>query len=119
MNHVSEYLPDYERLNCIRYGAAMELADRGITVGQFDGIVKRAQARVPSLSLEDVFKTSLVFGLPLGTLAYVIGRSLKKGSRKSRRMRKELEYYNGVTAELKNRMKSISGNGDQGGIGEY
>jgi hypothetical protein len=104
MNHIAEYLPDYERLNGIRYGAAMELMDRGMTVGQFDSIVKQAQVRVPSLSLGDVFRTSLVFGIPLGTLAYVVSRSLKKGSRKSRKMRKELDYYNGVTSELKNRM---------------
>ena len=112
MNHVSEYLPDYERLNCIRYGAAMELMDRGITVPQFDSIVKKAQARFPSVSFGDVFRTSLIFGVPLGTLAYIVHNSLKKGSKKTRRMRKELDYYNDVASELRNRYKSLNGPDD-------
>lgn len=104
MNHVAEYLPDYERLNAIRYGAAMELADRGITVSQFDEVVKSAQAKAPTLSLTDVFKTALVFGVPIGTLAYVVDKSLRKGSRKTRKMQKELDYYNTVAYELRNNL---------------
>lgn len=106
MNHVAEYLPDYERLNAIRYGAVMELADRGITVRQFNDIVKTAQARVPvpTLSLEDIFKTALVFGIPAGTLAYVVNRSLKRDASKTKKMRKTLEYLNSVSHELKNNL---------------
>lgn len=107
MNHVSEYLPDYERLNAIRYGAAMELLDRGITVSGFDSIVKKAQVTVPTVSLDDVFKTALIFGVPLGTLAYVVGNSLKKSSRKIRKMRKTLDYYNTVSSEMKNNAQEV------------
>ena len=103
MNHVSEYITDTERLEAIRYGAAMELADRGITVSQFDGILKSAQT-APTLSLGDIFKTALIFGIPAGTLAYVVHKSLKKGSKKTRKLQKELDYYNTVASELKNNL---------------
>lgn len=103
MNHVSEYISDRERLDGIRYGAAMELADRGITVGQFDRIVKEAQVKAPTLSLDDVLKTALIFGVPAGTLWYVVDRSIRKGGRKTRRLQSELDYYNTVARELRNR----------------
>jgi hypothetical protein len=103
--NASDYLTRAERLEAIRYGAAMELADRGITVGQFDGIVKRAAPTVPSISASDVLKTSLVFGVPAGLLWYVVDKSVKGGDRKTRRMRKELDYYNRVAHELRNRFQ--------------
>ena len=103
--NASDYLTRAERLEAIRYGAAMELADRGITVGQFDGIVKRAAPTVPSISASDVLKTSLVFGVPAGLLWYVVDKSVKGGDRKTRRMRSELDYYNRVAHELRNRFQ--------------
>jgi hypothetical protein len=106
MNHVSEYISDRERLDGIRYGAAMELADRGITVGQFDRIVKEAQMKAPSLSLEDILKTALIFGVPAGTLWYVMDQSIRNGGRKTRKLQSELDYYNKVSNEMKNRFRN-------------
>ena len=105
MNHIAEYLPDYERLNGIRYGAAMELADRGITVGQFDAVVKQAQAKVPTISLSDVLKTAVIAGVPAGVLWYALRSSIEKGDRKTRKLQSELDYYNQVAHEMKNRLK--------------
>lgn len=103
MNHVSEYISDRDRLDGIRYGAAMALSDLGITVGQFDSIVKTAQAKVPTLSLDDILKTALIFGVPAGTLWYVVDKSVRSGGKKTRRLQSELDYYNTVARELKNR----------------
>lgn len=106
MNHVAEYISDRERLYGIRYGAAMELSDRGITVGQFDSIVKQAQVKAPSLSLEDVLKTALIFGVPAGTLWYVMDKSIRNGSKKTKKLQSELDYYNRVSHEMQNRFQN-------------
>lgn len=105
MNHIAEYLSDGERLAGIRYGAALEMADRGMSVGGFDRAVKVAQAKVPQVNFGDVLKTSLIFGVPIGTLWYVMDRAVNKGSKKSNRLRGELDYYNRVAHEMRNRFK--------------
>ena len=103
--NAADYLTDRERLEAIRYGAATELADRGITVGQLDAMMKRAAPTVPSISASDVLKTSLVFGVPAGLLWYVVDRSIKGSARKTKKLQRELDYYNQVSHELKNRFR--------------
>lgn len=104
MNHVAEYLSDRERLESIRYGAAFELADRGIPMDKFAEAVKTAQVKLPNLSLSDVFKTALIFGVPAGTLWYVMEKSIRDSDRKTKKLQSELDYYNQVSHEMKNRL---------------
>lgn len=105
----TEYLTPEERRHAIRIGAAMAMAEAGLTVREFDGIAKSAASKVPVPlpSLSAVGNAAIVAGVPLGLLYYVVSRSINKSDAKTRRMQRELDYYNDVVAEFKNR-KNLS-----------
>ncbi len=98
----TEYLTPSERMDAIRAGVASGLHDAGVTPSKFDSAIKSAQARIPTVSLGALANTAIVAGVPLGLVYYMVSKSLNKTDRKTRRLQKELDYYNDVMAEFKN-----------------
>lgn len=99
----ADVLTDRERLESFRYGFVCKLAEAGVSVGQFDRMAKEAQWRLPSLG--DIFKTSIIFGVPIGGLMHVMGRS-SGSSVETRKLRNELEYYRDMSSEIKGRLRT-------------
>lgn len=102
----TEYLTPSERMEAVRIGAVSAMAEAGLTPSGFDCVVKAAQAsggiKVPTVSLKDVANTAIIAGVPLGLMYYIVNRSLNRSDKKTRRLQKELDYYNDVSAELRN-----------------
>lgn len=100
----TEYLTPSERMDAIRAGVAAGLSEAGVAPSQFEAAVKCAQAKpgVPLVSLGGLANTAIVAGVPLGLMYYIVNRSLNRTDKKTRRLQKELDYYNDVMAEFKN-----------------
>lgn len=109
----TEYLTPWERLDAIRMGAASALAERGITPSELDRMTKRANTTVnikfPAPSMKALMNTAVIAGVPLGLMYYVINRSINKSDRKTRRLQRELDYYNDVVSEFKNNYEAPPG----------
>ena len=113
----TEYLTPSERLDAIRIGAAMELADNGVSPEAFMGMFeKKADPVTAAVATKGVGKavgmlaktpstllnTAVISGLPLGLVMYAVHRALKDTSKKTRKMKRELQFYQDAVQELKN-----------------
>lgn len=112
----TDYLTPEERMQIYRAAAVEKLAESGVTVEQFNEMLeKRGQAGRASFLglspdiLKAIFATSLIVGVPTGTLAYALSESTKGGNRKVRKLQRELDYYNDTVAEMKSRMAAMGG----------
>lgn len=95
----TEYLTPEERAEAIRDGAEAAMESLGLA-----GMRKSAQTKVPIPvpSLSAIGNAAIVAGVPLGLLYYIVNRSISKTDKKTRRLQKELDYYNDVAAEFRN-----------------
>lgn len=113
----TEYLTPSERLDAIRIGAAMELADNGVSPEAFLGLFEKkanpltatavakgaintakATTKLPAA----LFNAAVVTGLPIGLIMYAVHRSLRETNKKTRKMKQELQFYQDAVQELKN-----------------
>lgn len=95
----TEYLTPEERAEAIRDGAEAAMEAMGVPP-----MSKSAQARItiPTPSISAIGNAAIVAGVPLGLLYYIVNRSISKTDKKTRKLQKELDYYNDVAAEFRN-----------------
>lgn len=109
----TEYLTPSERLDAIRIGVAMELADNGVSPEAFMGMFEKSAAGdkmgpagktvdMISKAPSTLLNTAVISGLPIGLLLYAVHRSLRDTNRKTRKMKRELQFYQDAVQELKN-----------------
>lgn len=121
MYRINEFLTPEERFGMMKIGAMRELASMGIGPGDLVHQVKQA-ADGDSRSgfgnfiatLQDVFKVSLMLGIPIGAVSYALKSALAPNKKKNRRLKEELDQYNDFVENYKRQMSGSGLLGTQG-----
>ena len=113
MYRINEYLSQEERLGMMKIGAMRQLAQMGIGPEDLVCLTKEAQANSGGAkgglgafvtTIQDLFKISLMAGIPLGAVSYALRRALAPDRKKNRRLKEELDQYNDFVENYKTQM---------------
>ena len=98
----TDYLTPGERMQLYREAAVEKLAEEGVSVTEFNEMIKSSQD-VGSV-LKGILQTAVFFGVPLGLAAHAIGLSATRDDVDTRKLRATLEHYRDVRQELSNNL---------------
>lgn len=104
-----KYLTPAERVQAWRNGMTYKLASMEVLPSEFHGMCKKA-------NLMDLIKglaiTSVVTGIPLGGIAYMIDDQTSNSSAKNIGLRKKRDYYRDLAAQIKQNLEKGQTNGN-------
>ena len=103
MTNYHKYLTPQERVQCLRFGAVLKCAERGITPKQF--MKQAAWYDVPATALKTVAALAVVTGVPIGIAAHVINRHVTKERTKERDLKEQIKYYQNAAGGLQSGLK--------------
>jgi hypothetical protein len=102
MYRVNEFLTPTERLDAMRLGGLRKLASMGLRPSDLEKVAASNTSAIDTLGA--AIRTSVLFGAPLGAVWYVLSSGLKKDSKKTKKLKAELDHYNNAVSDSKNRL---------------
>ena len=102
MPKYTKLLTIQERSECMKFGAAIKLAEYGATPAQF---LKQAAGlgtlmAVPAGASKAVVALALLSGIPLGIAAHIVGKKITEEQNNEKELKEQIKYYKGTTGAL-------------------
>jgi len=92
-----------ERAGCMKMGAILKLAERGIRPAD---LTKEGQGVLEGIgtTMSGVAKTvalvSLLAGVPMGTAAYMVGKRISATRSKERELKQQTQFYQDASGDM-------------------
>lgn len=104
-----KHLTPAERVDAWRHGIAYKLASMEILPSEFYKMAQETKKDLTSW-LKPILYVSLMTGIPLGGLAYMINNQVSQSSSGNKVLRQKREYYRDLASQLKNTLEDENGN---------